>query len=690
MGAKRVLAVVVSSFLGAVAVSGCGGGGGGGSSALPPTLAGPASPAIPGATATPTAVPASVAFTIAIPAVTPSATRRSPRYISPGTKSARISAGATSQTTDCTTQCNLTLQVFAGTQTFAATLYDGPGGTGNVLSTGQTTATIVAGKSNLVMITFGGVAAKLSLALDTTRLTVGTTGSAGVLVSAQDAAGYTIVGPDAFANPIALASDDTSGATTLSTTSVTTPGTAVSLAYSGRGGPATITLTASAVGVASATATLALVPAPTPTPSPTATPAPTATPTPSPSPGSFPTHIRSEVYYGLNGVNADIPAAYMAQNVTIVEDDGYTAAHADAFKRAGGAIALAYTDPTYAYDCAGPVTSPAGPCTGQVGRFISDEGAYFHDASGARVGRNTNSTFGYEEVLNPANANARAAYAQAAAAVSAVSPLLDGYLADDSGSPFSTPGGSLGSDLFGYFSTSGVEIGSDAAYVSAFSQMLAAAGKPVMVNGGDPTTWGPAYGGTFVDLPAVMGQLFEGCFNNGGNYLYTDAGNTFVREEDGLLAVIAHHKLADCLPTGDTSAAHRLYAYAAFLLSYDPQYSVFAMETTQSDGRALYPETQLVPQLPRMTAGEIGQLRTGANTYVREFGACAIGGNPIGPCAAVVNASSTASATLPSLATTYGSSIGLDAASLYGGGRARVVAGVPASLPPATAAILVH
>ena len=219
--------------------------------------------------------------------------------------------------------------------------------------------------------------------------------------------------------------------------------------------------------------------------------------------------------------------------------------------------------------------------------------------------------------------------------------------------------------------------------------MLAAAGKPLMINGGDFVTWGPAYNGAFLDLPSVTSQQFEGCFNNGGNYLYTDSEGKFAKEENGLLAVTAHHKSAVCFPTGDTSPDHRMYAYAAWLLTYDPVYSVYLTAVPQSDGEALYPETQLVPSAPHATAtNDVALLRAGG-VYVREFAQCAIAGQPIGPCASVVNSSASAQS-VPALATAYAHQIALDPQSLYHGGKANVVAGAPGTLGAATAAILVR
>jgi hypothetical protein len=413
-------------------------------------------------------------------------------------------------------------------------------------------------------------------------------------------------------------------------------------------------------------------------------------PVPDPSAWRLVPHVRTLAYYGLNGINKDIPPAYMAAHVEMVEDDGYTAEHADAFKRAGGHFAIAYTDPTYGAHCPPPFTPPAGKCEGQIAKLVAtDEHAWIHDASGARIHRFNDPYYQYQEVFNITSPAVKRAYARTTAEILAASPRLDGFEADDSGSPFTGGDGVLGSNLYGQYSGRGVEIRSDAEYFAAASAMLAAAGKPVLVNGGDPVTWGPAYHGAFLRMPFVFGQQFEGCFNNEGHYRYTEIDDKFRREENGLLAVAAFRKLAFCYPTGDTTPPHRMYAYAAWLLSYDPRYSVFVMNVPQSDGPALYPESELVPLQPRTTPRSIDELRTGG-VYAREFGACAIAGRTIGPCAAVVNASSRAGAAIPQLATAYAHHIELDAQSFYHGGKARVVAGAPAQLAPESATILVR
>jgi hypothetical protein len=239
---------------------------------------------------------------------------------------------------------------------------------------------------------------------------------------------------------------------------------------------------------------------------------------------ALPAHVRSFAFYGLNDVNADVPAAYKVAHVDIVEDDGFTAPHADAFKRAGGKIALAYTDPSYVPHCPPPFTPPAGKCEGPIGNLVArDERAWMHDASGARVRRFVSPYFQYQEALNVASPVARDAYRRTTDAILAHSPRLDGFIADDSGSPYS--GDALGSNHFYDFNARAVEIPDERAFIAAESAMLATPGKPVIVNGGDPGTFGPAYGGLFLDLPFVMGQEFEGCYNNGDSGPFTEARN---------------------------------------------------------------------------------------------------------------------------------------------------------------------
>jgi len=231
---------------------------------------------------------ASVQFTIVVPAP-PSALTRKPEYVSSSTKSATISVapGGAAVTVNCTTVCSASLAAAIGTDTFTVKLFDGLNGTGNLLSTGTLVQLIVAGQPNAVNLTFNGVAKSLGLALAPTSVTIGTPATVSVIVSVFDADGNLIVGPgasvDSSGNPltITLSDSDTSGATHLSTTSVTAPPPPTAgptLSYNGTNPGANPGIFASAPGLSTVAAILIVNPAPTPSPSPSPTPTPTATP----------------------------------------------------------------------------------------------------------------------------------------------------------------------------------------------------------------------------------------------------------------------------------------------------------------------------------------------------------------------------------------------------------------------------
>lgn len=206
------------SLLTLLALAACGGGAG---SSIPTA----------GSAAQPQLQNVAVQFSISIPA----AVGKVPQYISSATKSAQITvtpAGGTALSPvvlACTTTCQGTVPAPVGSDNFAVALYDQLGAAGNTLSSGSATQTILAGQANAVNLTFGGVVAKIAIALGATSVTG--SGSTAVTVTARDAASQTIVGSASYVNPITLTNSDTSGAATLSTTSVTSPNTLVTLNY---------------------------------------------------------------------------------------------------------------------------------------------------------------------------------------------------------------------------------------------------------------------------------------------------------------------------------------------------------------------------------------------------------------------------------------------------------------------------
>ena len=204
----------------------------------------------------------SVAFTIIVPTASGEAARRVPNYVSASTKSASISVGSgTPVVVNCTATCSGTVNAPVGSDTFSVKLYDATNGSGNVLSTGTLTQTIVANTANSVNVTFNGVVASLQMSAFPT-VTPGTAGSVAVGINALDADGNAIIGPgsyvDANGNPvtITLADSDTSGNSSFSQTTLTAPpASPVMLSYTANF-DANPTVTASATGFSSVNATI--------------------------------------------------------------------------------------------------------------------------------------------------------------------------------------------------------------------------------------------------------------------------------------------------------------------------------------------------------------------------------------------------------------------------------------------------
>lgn len=220
--------------------------GGSSPSALPSTPVG-------GGTAS--QVRSSASFSITVPSATKSGIRN-PRYVSANTQSvsivesdgtaaalAPVIANLTPGSPNCTTSgagttCTVSVPANPGQDSFTVTAFDAANGTGNKLSTGTVSATIVAGTANATTaLVLGGIINSLTVILADPFAPIGTTTSASV--QAKDASGAVIVGP--FDNAVTLSSG--SGAT-LAATSVSNSSDIVRITYTGESAtPIAITAT---------------------------------------------------------------------------------------------------------------------------------------------------------------------------------------------------------------------------------------------------------------------------------------------------------------------------------------------------------------------------------------------------------------------------------------------------------------
>ncbi|MBV9438509.1 MAG: hypothetical protein JOZ24_00805, partial [Candidatus Eremiobacteraeota bacterium] len=338
--------------------------------------------------------------------------------------------------------------------------------------------------------------------------------------------------------------------------------------------------------------------------------------------------------------------------------------------------------------CFAPFSGPQASCRGQIGKLVTDETAWFHGADGTRVRRYVDANFGYQEALDPASPAAQAAYRQTTQAILANGPI-DYFFADDAGGVYIGDDGTQMTGWFYGFNGPAVEMTTDAQFIPANRAMLASAAKPVILNGVTPYTLMPSYNGAWIDSPNVAAQNYEGCYADGSG-VAGDRASRWVNQSNGLLAVYAHHVTAVCMLYAAPTPANRIYDLASWWMTYNELYAVVAPYTSQPlpDGYTVVPEFEIVPRGPLTSAtSDIAALRSQTGAYVREFASCYQAGAPIGPCAAVVNPTSSPVA-MPPLTGRYTTALAVDNVSLYSGGKATWTGSVPASLGPLSAAVL--
>jgi hypothetical protein len=140
-------------------------------------------------------------------------------------------------------------------------------------------------------------------------------------------------------------------------------------------------------------------------------------------------------------------------------------------------------------------------------------------------------------------------------------------------------------------------------------------------------------------------------------------------EENSQLAMVNGRKLFVGYEHNGGNDPHALdvrgYQLASLLLSFDQRYVGLAQDGGGSrSGLALNPEIGFVAVSPlRSSPNSIDELKTETGSYVREFRSCSIWGKAIGPCAAIVNPSSTDAVKIPQLSLSYAHNV-----TLYGSG----------------------
>jgi hypothetical protein len=402
-----------------------------------------------------------------------------------------------------------------------------------------------------------------------------------------------------------------------------------------------------------------------------------------------PLHIHGAMaWYQGHNLNTDISGTWMAQHYDITEQGDAGTAYANSFIAAGGKYAMLYSDPEIVPFCNAPFATAngakPGTCTGPLSAALNGvETAWLHDKLGNRLhvtAYGTQTQGNWQDRVNPR-----------------YSPLPSVYQSRENGVLTGSRWNALEIDDFqsGYltwyfnykYGTTAhefdIDTNANADWLAAQERIVAAAPKPVIINGI------VGYGLTSVlAQPNVLGIMFESCASTTNTTGIV--GSQWFSNMNMLLQVTSMHRYAVCVNYGlaSLSVPERIYGLASWWLTYDPNYSANLIQIPTADGHDVYPEHGIVMYSPLTTAtSDIAQLRTSTGAYLREFTNCYVNGVAIGACATEVNPDNVAHA-VPVTHFKYAHYMALSTTSWYKGGVVSWTAGTFTTLPAYTARIL--
>ena len=418
-----------------------------------------------------------------------------------------------------------------------------------------------------------------------------------------------------------------------------------------------VTVTALGTSATGLSATqIAVAPPPTPTPN------PNSSPTPTPGPIAM-THVQNFAYiYGYGGAPTTVPIGSMSPwvNWTMTDEQ-----HAASLRAAGVKVQVYsnfwrnYTtdNPNVGYTDLEPggahSAAEATDCSNNPVKDSNYGGGYEADARSSSALGHAQTVANYR--LGEYNGN------------------YDALFADDSGA------------VWGITLPCNYD---QAAYDSAVNVVHAALGVPMWINAlGAPPN--PANSVDLVQPSNVLGAMCEMCYSLNGSSDSVQTGTSWQNVENAEIGTIAQHKVFWLYGRATGSAAVetalRLYTYASFLLTYDPNYTMFQEALSTPSGFPVMPETALVPTNPLTTQSSISGYQAPGGSYMREFADCYYQGTFVSNCAVVVNSGAT---TVPVATTSYSHALVLSGSGVLDGGSVSFSGAAPSQLAPSTAAVL--
>jgi hypothetical protein len=193
----------------------------------------------------------------------------------------------------------------------------------------------------------------------------------------------------------------------------------------------------------------------------------------------------------------------------------------------------------------------------------------------------------------------------------------------------------------------------------------------------------------------TLGGMWEHCYTQNSTTSQKRFGRRWVANENTELAVQALGHFFICMPSDNYAAPgspraldDRLYAYASFLLTYDPSLSIlWDFYPAAESGLHVNPESQLVALHPTTpTPTTVADLQQPSGVYAREYSDCYLAGQWVGPCAVVVNPDDVNSHPFPY--TKYHHTLVLQGAGILDGGTVTTQGPAPPSTVPALESVI--
>lgn len=163
-------------------------------------------------------------------------------------------------------------------------------------------------------------------------------------------------------------------------------------------------------------------------------------------------------------------------------------------------------------------------------------------------------------------------------------------------------------------------------------------GFPVVYNALEPPLSTNAMNPAIALNAVSVGGMMEYCYSDTPR---PPTDGRWLAEEETELAMDASRKLFFCYgnATADASAStgFRLYEFGSFLLTYDPERSIFWEHWSTPSVAHVMPESEFVPLQPVRSVATVQQLQIEGGAYSRAYYRCYLRGRFVGACAVYVN-----------------------------------------------------